>query len=54
MKTMTQPAVITPTIIALALLAGAIIFVGLTGKKMPVLSDVRVDISRSSVMCWVV
>lgn len=44
MKTISQPAVITPTIIGLALLAAAIVFIGVTGKKVPVLSNVRVDI----------
>jgi len=44
MKTITQPAVITPAIIALALLAAAIVFIGVTGKKVPLLSNVRVDI----------
>jgi hypothetical protein len=44
MKTIAQPAVITPTIIALALLAVAVVFIGLTGKKVPLLSNLRVDI----------
>jgi len=44
MKTITQPAVITPTIIGLGLLAAAIVFVGVTGKKIPLLSNIRVDI----------
>jgi len=44
MKTITQPAVITPTIIGLALLFAAVTFVGATGKKVPLLSNVRVDI----------
>ncbi len=44
MKTIAQPAVITPTIIGLALLAAAIVFIGVTGKKVPLLSNVRVDI----------
>lgn len=44
MKTITQPAVITPSILALALLAAAVVFIGATGKKVPVLSNVRVDI----------
>lgn len=44
MKTITQPAVITPTIIGLALLAAVVVFVGVTGKKVPLLSNVRVDI----------
>src|SRR5512134_657755 len=44
MKTITQPAVITPGILVLALLAAAVVFIGATGKKMPILSNVRVDI----------
>ena len=44
MKTLTQPAVLTPTIIGLALLAATIVFIGVTGKKVPLLSNVRVDI----------
>src|SRR6185436_20172111 len=44
MKTITQPAVITPSIIGLALLAAAIVFIGATGKKVPLLSNVRLDI----------
>jgi hypothetical protein len=44
MKTISQPAVITPTILLLALLFAAVTFIGATGKKVPVLSNVRVDI----------
>lgn len=44
MKTITQPAVITPTVLILALLAAAVVFIGATGKKVPILSNVRVDI----------
>ena len=44
MKTISQPAVITPTVLVLALLAAAVVFIGATGKKVPVLSNVRVDI----------
>ncbi len=44
MKAITQPAVITPSIIGLALLAAAVVFIGVTGKKVPLLSNVRVDI----------
>lgn len=44
MKTITQPAVITPAIIGLALLAAAIVFIGVMGKKVPLLSNVRMDI----------
>ena len=44
MKTITQPAIITPTIIGLAILFAAITFIGVTGKKIPLLSNIRVDI----------
>ena len=44
MKTISQPAVITPSILVLALVAAAVVFIGATGKKVPVLSNVRVDI----------
>lgn len=44
MKIVSQPAVITPSIIGLALLAVAVVFIGVTGKKVPLLSNVRVDI----------
>ena len=44
MKTITQPSVITPSIIGLALLAAAIVFIGVAGKKVPLLSSVRLDI----------
>lgn len=44
MKTIAQPAVITPGVIVLALLAAAVVFIGATGKKVPILSNVRVDI----------
>ena len=44
MKAISQPAVITPSILVLALVAAAVVFIGATGKKVPVLSNVRVDI----------
>jgi hypothetical protein len=44
MKTISQPAVITPSIIGLALLFAAVVFIGYTSKRIPVLSNVRVDI----------
>jgi hypothetical protein len=44
MKTIAQPAVMTPGILVLALLAAAVVFIGATGKKVPILSNVRVDI----------
>ena len=44
MKTISQPAVITPSILLLALLAAAVVFIGATGKRVPLLSNIRVDI----------
>lgn len=44
MKTISQPAVITPTIIGLALLAAAVVFIGVTSKKVHLLSNVLIDI----------
>ena len=44
MKTIAQPAVITPAILGLALLFVLVTFIGVTGKKVPILSNVRVDI----------
>jgi len=44
MKTIPQHAVITPSIIGLALLAAAIVFIGVTGRKVLLLSNARVDI----------
>ena len=44
MKAITQPAVITPTIIGLALLFAIVTFLGVTSRKIHLLSNVRVDI----------
>jgi hypothetical protein len=44
MKTISQPAIITPSILLLALLAAAVVYIGTTGKKVPLLSNVRIDI----------
>lgn len=44
MQTISQPAVITPTVVVLALLAAVVVFIGASGAKVPVLSNVRVDI----------
>ena len=44
MKTLAQPAVMTPSIVLLALVAAAVVFIGATGKKVPLLSNIRVDI----------
>jgi hypothetical protein len=38
------PPVITPIILGLALLFAAVTFIGVTGKKVPLLSNVRADI----------
>ena len=44
MKTISQPAVITPTIVLLAVVFAVVAFIGATGRIVPVLSNVRVDI----------
>jgi len=44
MKTIAQPAVITPSILILAVFFAAVLFIGATGRKVPVLSNVRLDI----------
>lgn len=44
MKTITHPAVISPAIIGLAILFAAIAFIGVTGRRVPLLSSARVDI----------
>src|SRR5829696_5611442 len=44
MRTISQPAVISPSILVLALLAAAVVYIGATGKKVPLLSNIRVDI----------
>jgi hypothetical protein len=44
MKTMIQPAVLSPTIIVLALLAAAVVFAGVSGWNASLLSNVRLDI----------
>jgi hypothetical protein len=44
MKIVSQPAVITPTIIGLTLLAVAVVYIGVTGRKVPLLSNVRLDL----------
>jgi hypothetical protein len=44
MKAISQPAVITPSILILAVLAAAVVFIGATGKRVPLLSNIRVDI----------
>lgn len=44
MKTIAQPAVITPAIIGFAVLFAAVTFIGVTGKRVPLLSNIRLDI----------
>jgi hypothetical protein len=44
MKTISQPSVISPSIFVLALLFVAVVFIGVTGKKVLFLSNVRLDI----------
>ncbi|MGE5464091.1 MAG: hypothetical protein ACM3PS_12090 [Syntrophothermus sp.] len=44
MKTIPQPTVISPSILILALLFAIVTFIGVTGKKVPMLSSIRVDI----------
>ncbi len=44
MKTISQPAVVTPAIIGLALLAFTIVFIGVSGRKIPLLANIRLDI----------
>ena len=44
MKTISRPAVITPAIIVLALLAAAVVFIGVAEREVPLLSNIRVDI----------
>ena len=44
MKTTLQPSVITPTILVLMVLAAAVYIIGISGWKMPLLSNVRMDI----------
>jgi hypothetical protein len=45
MKAIAQPAVMTPTVLILALAVATVVFIGATGKRVPVLSDVRLDIT---------
>src|SRR5512132_3150227 len=44
MKTVSQPSVISPSIFVLALLFVVVVFIGVTGKKVLFLSNVRLDI----------
>ena len=51
MKTLSQPSVITPTILVLALLGAAVVFIGVTGKRVPLLSNARADIILGLTIC---
>jgi hypothetical protein len=44
MKTIAQTSVMTPTIAILILLAAAVTYIGVTGRRVPLLSNIRVDI----------
>ena len=44
MKTISQPSIINPSILVLALLFAVVAFIGVTGKKVPLLTNVRLDI----------
>jgi hypothetical protein len=44
MKTSLQLSTFTPTIAVLVLLAAVIVFIGAAGKKVPLLSNIRLDI----------
>lgn len=44
MKTNSPPAVMTPGMLMLALLAATLVYMGGTGKNIPLLSNVRMDI----------
>jgi hypothetical protein len=44
MKPIAQPAVITSEILLLIALAGTVVFIGATGKRVPLLSSTRVDL----------
>ena len=44
MKTISQPTVVSPSILILAVLFAIVTFIGVTGKKVPLLSSIRLDI----------
>jgi hypothetical protein len=44
MKTVAQPPVVTPSVLVLGLLFAAVLAVGLSGRKVPVLSNLKLDI----------
>jgi hypothetical protein len=44
MKTVTQPSMFSPTILIMALLAAGVIWAGLSGRKLPLVSNLKLDI----------
>ena len=44
MKTVTQPSMFSSSILILALLAAGLIWAGLSGRKLPLVSNVKLDI----------
>jgi hypothetical protein len=45
MKTITQSSPLNPTILLLGLMAASVVLVAVTGKKVPLLSNLRVDLA---------
>lgn len=45
MKTITQSSPLNPTILLLGLMAAGVVLVAVTGKKVPLLSNLRVDLA---------
>jgi hypothetical protein len=50
MKTISEPSVISPTILILATLAGAVLFITLKGVKLPLLSNSKVALGVLTVL----
>jgi hypothetical protein len=50
MKAVSQPSIISPTIIVLLLLAAGVVFVSVTGRKVPLVSNIRVSILLLAVL----
>lgn len=44
MKTMAQPSFFTPSFLVMLALVAAITFIGVTGKKIPLLSNLKLDV----------
>jgi hypothetical protein len=44
MKTIVQSTIFTPSFLVMLVLVAAITFIGVTGKKIPLLSNVKVDV----------